>query len=209
MPLLTKGHPEAEKDKSVEYEQPGQPQYPEQQSLQHQLPSTSTTVTSHDDLLPSFTKRTLFQFEAIFLTESQLSRFEDNFKEKNFSHPNPIYRSWLQLKFASLPTETEALESVLEKHSPVNIPRRKKAAKRTEPTGAARCDPTSPEWVDILTARDAAATLTSAKKQKLNNAEASTADNLPVLTCDLCGKKYGTKASLRTPKYIHKKRDEA
>ena len=137
---------------------------------------------------------------AIFLTESQLSRFEDLFKEKNFSHPNPIYRSWLQLKFASLPTETEALESVLVKHSPDNIPRCKKAAKHTEPTGAARCDPTSPEWVDILTARDAAATLTSAKKQKLNNAEASSADNLTVLTCDLCGKKYGTNAQVHPQK---------
>ena len=82
--------------------------------------------------------------------------------------------------------------------SPANIPQCRKAAKHTEPTGAARCDPTSPEWVDILTARDNIATLASAKKPKLNLEQAATADKPIDLVCDLCGKNYGTKASLRT-----------
>ena len=128
---------------------------------------------------PAFIPLHLLMFEKMFLTPAQLSFFESQFNDRNFTNPNPWYQSWLPLKRASIPTEEEALQSVLQvliisfntlnlsfktflenfpqtffyylqSHSPKNIQKRKKRGGRCAPEGAARFDPTSNEWKEIL-----------------------------------------------------------
>ena len=105
--------------------------------------------------MTSATSSMLLQFEAVFLTEIQQKNFQQLFDERKFEEPNPVFQSWLPLKFASLPTEAEALKSILKAHTPAAIP--KQTAKRTGkkvPDGAARFDPVSKEWKEILEERE-------------------------------------------------------
>ena len=75
-------------------------------------PTTSNTPSEELDM-PAYTPRMLKQYEAVFLTDSQVVAFEQLFSEKNYVEPNPVYQSWLPLKLASLPTVAEALHSVI------------------------------------------------------------------------------------------------
>ena len=72
------------------------------------------------------------------------------FETKQFNIPEPLYHCWLTHKLASIPTESEALNRVLSAHTATQIPKRKAKRKQNLPTGAARYDPTSPEWVTVL-----------------------------------------------------------
>ena len=63
--------------------------------------------------MPTTTPRMLLQLEALFLIEIQQKNFQQLFDERKFEEPNPVFQSWLPLKFASLPTEAEALKSIL------------------------------------------------------------------------------------------------
>ena len=54
------------------------------------------------------------------------------------------------MKLASIPTEAEALARVLTAHTVGNVPKRKQKRIQNLPTGAARYDPSSPEWVSVL-----------------------------------------------------------
>ena len=70
-------------------------------------------------------------------------------------HPNPVSQELPQLKFTSLPTEAEALRSILKAQTPAAIPKR--AAKRTGKKvhdGATWFDPISKEWKEILEERE-------------------------------------------------------
>ena len=105
--------------------------------------------------IPSATPSMLLQFEAVFLTEIQQKNFQQLFDERKFEEPNPVFQSWLPLKFASLPTEAEALKSILKARTPAATP--KWTAKRTGkkvPDGAAWFDPVSKEWKEILEERE-------------------------------------------------------
>ena len=97
--------------------------------------------------MPTATPRMLVQFEAVFLTEIQQKNFQKLFDERKFDEPNPVFQSWLPLKLASLPTEAEALKSILVAHTPASIPKQTtKQSGRKIPDGAARFDPVSQEW---------------------------------------------------------------
>ena len=105
--------------------------------------------------MPSGTPKMLLQFEAMFLTDIQQKNFQQLFDERKFEEPNPVFQSWLPLKVASLPTEAEALKSILKARTPAAIPKR--TAKRTGkkvPDAAARFDPVSKEWKEILEERE-------------------------------------------------------
>ena len=63
---------------------------------------------------------------------------------------NSFFLDWKAFKAASLPTEKEAMDSVLSSHTPKNLPKRKSHRGRKVPDGASRFNPTSKEWRDIL-----------------------------------------------------------
>ena len=91
----------------------------------------------------------------MFLTEIQQKNFQQLFDKSKFEEPNLVFQSWLPLKFASLPTEAEALRSILKAQNPVAIPKR--IANRTGkkvPDGAAWFHPVSKEWKEILEERE-------------------------------------------------------
>ena len=193
-------------------------------------PSSSIDAKSPDPLLPIFTPYDLKKFQFNFLTESQLVQCEKLFLERNFTEPNPIYQAWLQLKLASLPTEGEALQAVLQKHAPKNLPKWKKAVIHKVPYGAARFNPISQDWVKILEDRDSNASAPPPAKT-IKTTAAPMPTTAPGITaaiqpqedvaaigpeqpykatlksfeCEQCGRFYSTKASLRTHKYQHKK----
>ena len=96
--------------------------------------------------MPSATPRMLMQFEAIFLTESQIKSFNQLYKERKFSEQNPVFQSWLPLKLASQPTEAEALQSVSVARTPNFLPKKtKKQGGRKLPDGSTWFNPISSE----------------------------------------------------------------
>ena len=77
------------------------------------------------------------------------------FLQKQFQNvKDPLYRAWLNLKFAAVGTETEAVDRLLESKLAKNVPKRKKQRKDFRPIGPARHDPTSTEWVSVLTEQE-------------------------------------------------------
>ena len=93
----------------------------------------------------------LNKFEVLMLTPDQLEEFRQNFSKRNFKIDEPMFQSWLTLKLASIPSESEALQRVLKAHTASNIPKRINKRKTNTPVGVARYNPASPEWVEILT----------------------------------------------------------
>ena len=79
---------------------------------------------------------------------------------------NPFFLAWKAFKAASLPTEKEALDSVLGSHTPKIIPKGKAHGGRKVPEGASRFNPTSKEWRDILDPPEEI--ITPAKKAKVS-----------------------------------------
>ena len=79
-----------------------------------------------------------------------MKTFQELYKERKFDIPNAVFQSWLTLKLATLPTEKEALQSVLESRTPSGLPKRvTKQGGRKVPNGMAWFDPTSEEWRKI------------------------------------------------------------
>ena len=70
---------------------------------------------------PVFSSRHLSTFEGVFLSEEQVIKYEDMFS-RGVKSSNPFFLAWKAFKAASLPTEKEALDSVLGSHTPKNIP---------------------------------------------------------------------------------------
>ena len=108
--------------------------------------------------MPVFSPRNLATFEGVFLSEAQIEMFEEMFVSGAKSS-NPHYLAWKAFKAATLPSEAEAVNTVLQSHTPQNIPKPKKHSGRKVPDGAGRFDPTSSEWQAIMEE-------TSAKKAK-------------------------------------------
>ena len=98
-------------------------------------PSPSNQLKS----LPTFTVddrlTQLNKFEVLLLTPSQISEFNKLYEEKKFDVLEPLFRSWLILKLASIPSEAEALRRVLTKHTSSNVPKRKNQRKENLPVG--------------------------------------------------------------------------
>ena len=93
----------------------------------------------------------LEKFDAVFLKKNQVKEFEDMFTKKEFKTvKDPLYRAWLQLKFAAAGTESEAIDHLLDSKVAKNIPKRKTVRKDFRPKGPPRHDPTSPEWISVL-----------------------------------------------------------
>ena len=92
----------------------------------------------------------LNKYEVLMLTPSQVEEFRDNFEKRNFKIQEPLFQSWFTLKLASIPSESEALKRVLQAHTANNVPKRINKRKTNTPTGVARYNPASPEWVEIL-----------------------------------------------------------
>ena len=101
------------------------------------------------------------------ITRSQRIQFEDWFQNKNFTSKDSIYQSWLVLKRASIGTETEALDSLLEDKIPKNLQKSKSKRNMNYPSGPARYDCTGPEWMELMRSRrEKKATKKSTKKKK-------------------------------------------
>ena len=70
--------------------------------------------------------------------------------KKQYSVKEPLYSAWLNLKFASVGTEAEAINYVLNSKIAKNVPKRKTVRKDFRPKGPPRHDPTSAEWQSVL-----------------------------------------------------------
>ena len=67
----------------------------------------------------------LNKFEVVLLTQVQLQEFNKCFSQKKYDIMEPLFHSWLTLKLSTIPTESEALKSVLSAHTASNVPKRK------------------------------------------------------------------------------------
>ena len=114
------------------------------QNEQSESLSKSSTVEKYKTDLPECTPCNLFQFEAVFLTKEQVERCEQMFCNCVKSS-NGIYLAWKALKVATLPTEAEAVNNVLDSHSPSNIQKQKVPSGRKVSTGLGWLNPTSKE----------------------------------------------------------------
>ena len=107
------------------------------------------------------------------MKKSQVKEFEEMFLKKEFTSINdPLYRAWLHLKFAAAGTETEAIDRLLSSKVAKNVQKRKTKRKDPQPSGPARYDPSSPEWVAILTEQRENKKTTAAPKRKTTAAVA-------------------------------------
>ena len=113
----------------------------------------------------------LNKFEVVLLTQVQLQEFNKCFSQKKYDIMEPLFHSWLTLKLSTIPTESEALKSVLSAHTASNVPKRKQKRKQTLPTGSARYDPTSDEWVAVLEEQESRKAGTNPNKRKAADKE--------------------------------------
>ena len=80
----------------------------------------------------------LNKFEVLLLTLIQVKEFNEVFSAKKLDVKEPLFHSWLTLKLAAIPTESEALERVLKAHTVEKVSKRKQKKSQNLPTGAAR-----------------------------------------------------------------------
>ena len=130
-------------------------------------PTEEITLSS----IPSYTldDRTdqLEKFEVLLLTKAQVKEFNEMFIKKEFtSIKEPLYKAWLQLKFAAAGTESEAIDRLLSSKVAKNVQKRKNKRKDNQPSGPARYDPSSSEWVSILTEQKENKKTAAPKKRK-------------------------------------------
>lgn len=107
-------------------------------------------------------QRQLDKFEMLMLSEETSEEFNKLFTERTVNLDEPLFKAWLVLKNASLPTEAQVLEKIIDDHTAKNIPKKKTNRKRQLPEGPARYDPSSSEWEIILLEQ-------AAKKKKVAN----------------------------------------
>ena len=109
----------------------------------------------------------LEKFQVVFLSKSQVKEFEELFLKKEYVNvKEPLYKMWVLLKFAAAGTEEEAIDWLLTKKVAKNVKKRQNKRKDSQPSGPARYDPSSPEWVAVLTEQQANKKTTSAPKRK-------------------------------------------
>ena len=87
------------------------------------------------------------------ITRSRRVKFEDWFQKKNFTIKDCTYQSWLVLNRASIGTESEALDTLLEEKTPKNLPKSKPKRNMNYPSGPARYDCSGPEWLELMRSR--------------------------------------------------------
>ena len=93
----------------------------------------------------------LQKFEVLLLKKNQVDEFNDFFKKKHFNTvKEPLYKAWLNLKFASIGTEVEAVDHLLASKVAKNVQKRKNQRRDNRPTGPARYKPNGPEWNAVL-----------------------------------------------------------
>ena len=92
----------------------------------------------------------LKKFEVIFLSKSQVAKFEEAFKRKKFGYNHTKFQCWLRLKFSSVGTESQAIDHFLSSKLATNVPKRRVKRIQNVPNGSARYDITSEEWKKIL-----------------------------------------------------------
>ena len=95
-------------------------------------------------------KEQLEKFEVLLLKKNQVKEFNELFMKKQYSVKEPLYSAWLNLKFASVGTEADAINYVLNSKIAKNVPKRKTVRKDFRPKGPPRHDPTSAEWQSVL-----------------------------------------------------------
>ena len=110
-------------------------------------------------------KTMLIKFEVLLLTPPQIAEFSSLYEERNLVQEEPLFSAWLTLKLATIPTEKEALDKVLRSHEAINVPKRKTKRKQNVPSGPARFDPSSQDWISIL---EETGKTSAAKKKKPN-----------------------------------------
>ena len=106
----------------------------------------------------------LNKFEIVFQRKAQLIKFEEAFKKKKFGYNHTKFQCWLRLKFASVGTESQAIDHLLSSKLASNVPKRKVKRIQNVPVGSARYDITSEEWKKILNEKKVDSVLKSAKK---------------------------------------------
>ena len=76
------------------------------------------------------------------------------------------------MKVATIPTEVEAIDSVLMSHTAQNVPKRAKQRNMNVPVGPMRYDPSSSAWIEILEETEAK------KKKVIENKQAKEEEQL-------------------------------
>ena len=136
----------------------------------------------------------LLKYEVLLLTKNQIEEFNQLFNERNLSSAEPLFQAWLVLKNASLPTEDQALQNVLQSHTASNVPKKKTAIRRNLPIGPGRYNPSGPEWESILEEREKKKkTSPSPKKKKSNKTKQKTTKKTSQKTAGQTNKKKSSK----------------
>ena len=107
----------------------------------------------------------LHKFEVVMLTPIQIQEFNLAFESKGFDHDSALFKSWLPLKLATIPTEAESIKKILASHTFSNVPKRKNVRQDNLPTGKDRFDPTCQAWIDTLKSQEEKKRKTLAKKK--------------------------------------------
>ena len=109
----------------------------------------------------------LQRFELVMLTPIQIGEFERNFKAGvRFEFSNYLWKSWLQIKLATIGSEKEAFNDFLQAKIPKNIPKRITTRKVNQPVGPDRIDPSSASYIEIFKKRQEDENLKEEKKKE-------------------------------------------
>ena len=109
----------------------------------------------------------LQRFELVLLTPIQIGDFERNFKAGvRFEFSNYLWKSWLQIKLATIGSEKEAFDDFLQSKIPQNIPKRITTRKVNQPVGPDRIDPNSASYIEIFKKRQEDENLKEEKKKE-------------------------------------------
>ena len=139
--------------------------------------SPADTVAPTEGNLPEFTTlkaetleeriQKLKRFEIVLLTPTQIGEFERNFQAgARFEFSNYLWKSWLQIKLATIGSEKEAFDDFLQSKIPQNIPKRITTRKVNQPVGPDRIDPNSASYIEIFKKRQEDENLKEEKKKE-------------------------------------------
>ena len=113
----------------------------------------------------------LHKFEVVMLTPNQVQEFNAAFEAKTLEHESPLFKSWLPLKMATIPTEDESIKRILSSHTFSNVPKRQNKRQDNLPTGKDRFNPISPAWINTLENQENKKRRSEPVKAKVNKAQ--------------------------------------